>query len=386
MTATAQTLGPLPEWNLADLYASPEDPKFEADMKTGEDLARAFAEKYRGKLASLGGAGLAAALKDYEAMSDLLGRTGSYAQLYYVGDTTDSQRGKFYGDVSARLTEISTMLLFFELEMNRIDDAAMSEAMKVPALAHYRPWIDNLRMEKPYQLDDKLEELFLEKSQTSSAAFNRLFDETMAGLRFEVDGEKLSLEPTLNMMQSPDEAVRRKGADALARTFGENVKLFTLITNTLAKDKEISDRWRGFKDISDARHLSNRVEPEVVAALVESVAAQLREDLAPLLQDEGEVAGQGPADALGPQCAAALGRYARGAVGRGAGDGVVGLRTICARDGVDRQDLLRQALDRRAVAPRQGAGRLRAPDRALGAPLRAAELPGQDAGRDDAGP
>jgi oligoendopeptidase F len=271
MTAAAQTLGPLPEWNLADLYASPEDPQFAGDMKRGEELARAFAEKYRGKLASLSGEGLAAALKDYEALSDLLGRTGSYAQLYYVGDTTDSQRGKFYGDVSAKLTEISTLLLFFELELNRIDDAALEQAMKVPALAHYRPWIENLRMEKPYQLDDKLEELFLEKSQTSSSAFNRLFDETMAGLRFEVDGEMLSLEPTLNLMQSPDEAKRRKGSEALAKTFGANIKLFTLITNTLAKDKDISDRWRGFKDISDARHLSNRVEPEVVAALVESV-------------------------------------------------------------------------------------------------------------------
>ena len=271
MTAAAQTLGPLPEWNLADLYASPEDPKFAGDMKRGEELARAFAEKYRGRLASLSGEDLAAALKDYEALSDLLGRIGSYAQLYYVGDTTDSQRGKFYGDVSAKLTEISTLLLFFELELNRIDDAALEQAMKVPALAHYRPWIENLRMEKPYQLDDKLEELFLEKSQTSSSAFNRLFDETMAGLRFEVDGELLSLEPTLNLMQSPDEAKRRKGSEALAKTFGANIKLFTLITNTLAKDKDISDRWRGFKDISDARHLSNRVEPEVVAALVESV-------------------------------------------------------------------------------------------------------------------
>ena len=271
MTAAAQTLGPLPEWNLADLYASPEDPKFAGDMKRGEELARAFAEKYRGRLASLSGEDLAAALKDYEALSDLLGRIGSYAQLYYVGDTTDSQRGKFYGDVSAKLTEISTLLLFFELELTRIDDAALEQAMKVPALAHYRPWIENLHMEKPYQLDDKLEELFLEKSQTSSSAFNRLFDETMAGLRFEVDGEMLSLEPTLNLMQSPDEAKRRKGSEALAKTFGANIKLFTLITNTLAKDKDISDRWRGFKDISDARHLSNRVEPEVVAALVESV-------------------------------------------------------------------------------------------------------------------
>ena len=269
--AAAPNLGHLPEWNLADLYASPEAPEFSADMKKGEELARAFAEKYRGKLASLDGAALAGALREYEALSDLLGRTGSYAQLYYVGDTTDSKRGKFYGDVSAKLTDISTLLLFFELELNRIDDAALKQKMQVPALAHYAPWIDNLRMEKPYQLDDKLEELFLEKSQTSSAAFNRLFDETMAGLRFEVNGETLPLEPTLNLMQSPDEAQRKAGSDALAKTFGENIKLFTLITNTLAKDKDISDRWRGFKDIADARHLSNRVEPEVVAALVEAV-------------------------------------------------------------------------------------------------------------------
>ena len=187
--AAAQTLGPLPEWNLADLYASPDSADFARDMKKGEELSKAFAEKYRGKLASLDGAALAQALKDYEQISDLLGRTGSYAQLYYVGDTTDSQRGKFYGDVSAKMTEISTLLLFFELELNRVEDAALEKAMQVPALAHYRPWIENLRMEKPYQLDDKLEELFLEKSQTSAAAFNRLFDETMAALRFDVDGE-----------------------------------------------------------------------------------------------------------------------------------------------------------------------------------------------------
>ncbi len=270
---TSAALGPLPEWNLADLYASPEDKSFADDMKKGEAEAKAFAEKYRGKLAGLSGDELAGALKAYEALSDLLGRTGSYAQLYYVGDTTDSARAKFYGDVNAKLTEVSTQLLFFELELNRIDDKALAEKLKSKALAHYKPWIDNLLMEKPYQLDDKLEELFLEKSQTAAGAFNRLFDETMAGLRFTVDGEELSLEPTLHLLVDSDEAKRKAGSEALAKTFQANLRLFTLITNTLAKDKDISDRWRGFKDIADARHLSNRVEPEVVAALVSAVHA-----------------------------------------------------------------------------------------------------------------
>jgi oligoendopeptidase F len=272
MTASA-ALGQLPEWNLADLYASPKDPQFAADVKRSEELTQEFAKKYKGKLAKLSGDKLAGALQDYEELSDLMGRVGSYAQLYYVGDTTDPVRAKFYGDVSDKLTQISTLLLFFELELNRIDDAALEKAMKKPALAHYRPWIENLRKERPYQLDDKLEELFLEKSQTGFGAFNRLFDETMAELRYTVDGQELMLEQTLNLLLNPDEAKRKAGAEALARTFKENLRLFTLVTNTLAKDKEISDRWRGFKDIADSRHLSNRVEPEVVAALVSAVRA-----------------------------------------------------------------------------------------------------------------
>jgi oligoendopeptidase F len=272
MTASA-ALGNLPEWNLSDLYTAPDAAAFKADMQLGEAEAKVFAKKYKGKLAKLPGADLAEALKAYEAISDLLGRTGSYAQLYYVGDTTDAARGKFYGDVNSKHTEISTQLLFFELELNRIDDAALEQVMQEPGLNHYRPWIENLRKERPYQLDDKLEELFLEKSQTSYSAFNRLFDETMADLRFEVDGESLAIEPTLNLLQSPDESKRKAGALALAKTFQENLRLFTLITNTLAKDKDISDRWRGFTDIAAARHLSNRVEPEVVDALVAAVRA-----------------------------------------------------------------------------------------------------------------
>jgi oligoendopeptidase F len=264
-------LANLPEWNLNDLYSAPDSAALRADIATSEGDCAAFAASYQGKLASLDGAGLAGALKTYEGLSDLIGRIASFAQLYYVGDTTDSERAKFYGDINAKLTELSTALLFFELEFNQLDEAALAAAMATPALAHYKPWIDNLRMEKPYQLDAKLEQLFLEKSQTGAGAFNRLFDETMAGLTFEVNGKTLRLEPTLNLLQSPDEAVRKAGAEALAKTFSANVKLFTLITNTLAKDKSISDQWRGFKDIADARHLSNRVEPEVVAALLAAV-------------------------------------------------------------------------------------------------------------------
>jgi oligoendopeptidase F len=278
MLDAAPQLGPLPEWNLGDLYESGESPAFKEDLRKARSVAEAFADRYKGKLAEMataadGGERLAQSLKDYEELDELLGRVGSYAQLFYVGDTTDPKRAKFYGDVTQALTDISVLLVFFELELNRIADATMEAALKTPALARYRPWIDDLRKERPYQLDDRLEQLFQEKSVTGYSAWNRLFDETMADLKFTVDGQELLLEPTLNLLLDPDQNKRRAAADALAATFRANLRLFAQITNTLAKDKEISDRWRGFKDIADARHLSNRIEPEVVDALVKAVRA-----------------------------------------------------------------------------------------------------------------
>ena len=195
----------------------------------------------------------------------------SYAGLVYSGDTTDSARAKFYGDTQERLTAASSDLLFFTLEMNRLDDTLIDGLIQKAPLSHYRPWIEDLRRDKPYQLDDRIEQLFHEKSVTGRGAWNRLFDETISSLRFDIGGESLPIEPTLNRMLDTDEAVRKEAAQALSATFRENLRSFTLITNTLAKDKEISDRWRGFEDVADSRHLANRVERETVDALVSAV-------------------------------------------------------------------------------------------------------------------
>ncbi len=269
-------LGKLPEWNLTDLYAGPDSAELKADLATSDRAATAMQESYQGKLAALadggkGGKALVQAVREFEALNDLLGRVISYASLLYAADTSDPKRQKFYGDIQEKITTISSKLLFFPLELNRLDDAVLETAMETSELGHYRPWLEDLRKEKPYQLDDKLEQLFHEKSVTGRGAWNRLFSETMTSLRFDVGGEKLSLEPTLNRLLDPDGKKRREAAEALAREFKANGRLFTLITNTLAKDKEISDRWRGFADIADSRHLANRVEREVVDALVAAV-------------------------------------------------------------------------------------------------------------------
>jgi oligoendopeptidase F len=268
----------LPEWDLSALYASPDDPSIERDIQVAGDAAVNLADRAKGKIEAIlkapgGAAAFAALIADYEKLDDLLGRLGSYAGLLYSGDTTDPQRMKFYGDMQEKITAISSGLLFFTLEINRIDDSLIEAGFAEPALAHYRPWLTDIRLDKPYQLEDRVEELFHEKSITAYSAWNRLFDETISGLRFPVDGEELAIEPTLHLLQEADPGKRKAAAEALGKVFGENIGIFARITNTLAKDKEISDRWRGFKDIADSRHLANRVEREVVDALVEAVRA-----------------------------------------------------------------------------------------------------------------
>ena len=273
--ATAD-LGALPEWRLTDLYQGMDSSQFAADFERAEGEARRFAEAYRGKLAALAdrpdaGETLAAAVRAYESMQDLAGRIMAYASLLYASDTSDPGIAKFHADAQERVTALAGDLLFFELELNRLDDAKLNAAMAAPALGHYRPWLEDIRKEKPHQLADDLERLFLDKSVSAAAAWNRLFDDTIAALRFDFEGESLTLEPLLGKLMDPDEKKRETAASALAKTLGANLRLFALVMSTLAKDKETSDRWRKFKDVADSRHLANRVEPEVVEALVEAV-------------------------------------------------------------------------------------------------------------------
>ena len=272
----AAALGNLPEWNLSDLYSGMDAPELARDLNVAANDSAAFEARWKGKLAAAaaqtGDDGLGAAMREYETLDEVMGRIGSYAGLLYAGDTSDPACAKFYGDVQEKLTDASAHLLFFTLELNLIDDEIVERALaNDESFARYSPWVVDLRKDKPYQLEDRVEQLFHEKSVTGRGAWNRLFDETMTGLRFDVGGDLLALEPTLNQLQSPDGAVRQRGAEALAKTFRENLRTFSLITNTLAKDKEISDRWRGFEDIADSRHLANRVERDVVDALAAAV-------------------------------------------------------------------------------------------------------------------
>jgi oligoendopeptidase F len=263
----------LPTWDLGDLYSAPDSPAVEADFVMADQAARTFATGLQGKLAGLSGAALAAAVGEYERIEEVLGRLMSYAQLLFSGDSTDAEIGRFYQTVSERVTAISSHLLFFALELNRLDDATLEQKLSDAALARWRPWLRDLRVFRPHQLSDELEKLLHEKEVTGRSAWSRLFDETTAGMRVTVNGEALTVSAALNKLSDQNRLVREAAGRAIGAAFGDSIKLFSLITNTLAKDKEIIDTWRHYPRPGSYRNRSNMVEDEVVDALVSAVRA-----------------------------------------------------------------------------------------------------------------
>ncbi len=263
----------LPSWDLRDLYPSPDSPEITHDLARAEADARRFAGQHAGRLGAHAGAALAAAIAEYERIEEILGRVMSYAQLLFSGDSNDPAIGRFYQMMSERVTAISTHLLFFTLELNRLEPAALEPKLADPALERWRPWLRDLRVFRPHELSDELEKLLHEKEVTGRAAWSRLFDETIAAMRIPVRGEELTVSGALNLLSDQDRDLREAAAHAIGEAFGRNVRLFSLVTNTLAKDKEIIDNWRHYPRPGSYRNRANMVEDEVVDALVAAVTA-----------------------------------------------------------------------------------------------------------------
>ena len=268
------SLGNLPEWDLSDLYTGEDAPELTRDMAWLEKACADFAADYEGRLAALDAKGMLECVLRYEKIDVIGGRIMSFAGLRYYQNTMDSGRAKFFSDCQDKITTFTTPLVFFTLEINRIEDAKLDALFAANAeLARYRPIFERLRAMRPYQLSDELEKFLHDQSVVGAAAWNKLFDETIAGLTFDVDGEEYNIEGTLNFLTDPDREKRELAARELAKVFGENVKLFARVHNTLTKEKEVEDRWRKMPTPQIGRHLSNHVEPEVVEALRNAVVA-----------------------------------------------------------------------------------------------------------------
>ncbi len=272
-TAGSGGLGNLPEWDLSDLYASEDAPELARDLDWLQEECAAFAADYEGKLAELDADGLLTCVQRNEKINNIAGRIMSFAGLRYYQLTTDADRAAFLSDCQEKVTIATTPLVFFTLELNRIEDSVLDAHLAASAeLARYDSVFRRIRAMKPYQLSDELEK-FMHDLGIVGDAWEKLFDETIAGLTFTVDGEELNIEGTLNLLTEQDRSKREAAARELARVFGENIKTFARVHNTQAKEKEIIDRWRGMPSPQTGRHLSNDVEPEVVEALREAVVA-----------------------------------------------------------------------------------------------------------------
>ncbi|TWB11898.1 oligoendopeptidase F [Nitrospirillum amazonense] len=279
MTATADSTAPLgtlptwdlPTWDLSDLYSGPDSPGLRADLERVEREAQAFHGRYSGKLPGLSGKELGQAVATYEALDEALTRIMSYAGLLYAGDQSDGAIARFYQSMQEKVTAVSVHLLFFTLELNQLADKDIDAKLKAPELHRYAAWLRDVRIFRPHQLSDELERFLHEKAVVGRNAWTRLFDETMASLRFRIDGQDLTSAEALNLLSAPESAVRKAAALEIGAVLGRNIKLFALITNTLAKDKEIEDKWRRYDQPWSSRNLSNRVEDAVVEALVGAV-------------------------------------------------------------------------------------------------------------------
>ena len=270
-SASGDPLGDLPEWNLDDLYTGQDAPELKRDLDWLEQACASFAADFEGKLDALDAPAFLDCVLRNEKINQIAGRIMSFAGLRYYQLTTDAERAKFMSDLQEKITNFTTPLVFFTLEINRLpDDHLETLYAQNGDLARYKPVFDRVRAMQPYQLSDELEK-FLHDLGVVGDAWERLFDETIAGLEFEVDGEALNIEGTLNLLTDPDRAKREMAARTLAEVFAENVKTFARVHNTQAKEKEIIDRWRGMETPQLGRHLSNQVEPEVVEALRNAV-------------------------------------------------------------------------------------------------------------------
>jgi len=266
-----EAVGALPEWDLSDLYPGPDSETLARDLAELATDAEAFSQRYQGRLAELSGAGLGVAVKTYEQLQEKIGRITSYASLMHAGNLADSEIGRFYQTMQERTNAVSTTLLLFTLELNRLEDADLEAKLTEPALSRYHPWLRDTRAFRPHQLSDEIEKLLHEKYVAGRAAWVRLFDETIADLRVPIRGKELTEPEALDLLSDGDPEIRREAALSIGEVLGKNIRTFALITNTLAKDKEIEDRWRRFPRPISSRNLANFVEDEVVDALITAV-------------------------------------------------------------------------------------------------------------------
>ena len=268
-----QAYSKLPVWRLQDLYPSINSNKIKLDLNYIKKSSKLFEKKFEGKIKKLNSIELFKAIKKLEKIDEVTDKILSFAHLL-IAENSDHEKNKiFFQLMQEKITDYSSCLIFFTLELNQIEEKKINILLKKTFLKKFKTWIKNRRSFKPYQLNKQLEKLLQDKNITSSSAWIRLFDETISSLRFPYKKKQLNSSEILNLLSDNNSNVRKIAAKSVGNILGQNVKLFATITNTLAKDKSINDNWRKLPNPVRARNLSNVVEDEVVEALVKTVTS-----------------------------------------------------------------------------------------------------------------
>lgn len=255
----------LPKWDLTDFYQNIDDKNIELDFKNLKIRSEKFTKDYKGKISNLSGDDLYYAIKENEEISEYFGKISSFSYLNYASDMLDQKNTAFYQNSSDKISEISKDLVFFELEINKISETNIEKLYnESEKLKKYKPFLRDVRIFKKHQLKEDIEKILLEKKSTGSSAWNRLFDETINNMKFPYDNKELNSSEIFNLLSSKEQETRKKSAKIIGETLGKNIRLFSFITNILAKDKNINDNLRNFKRPISSRNLNNFIEDEIV--------------------------------------------------------------------------------------------------------------------------
>ena len=262
-------------WDLGDLYSAHDDPSIEATLIDCRARAEKFAEQFRRLLQdpkSLTAATVFQALEEIEIIYEALGRAGSYAGLLYAADTAKPEYQDLEQRVEQRSTEVRNLLLFFELEWLKFDDAVANRILADPSLAAYHHYLASLRRYRPHTLTEPEEKILNERDNTGRNAFGRLFSEVTSSLAFTLERngkkEELNLSQILSLLHDADRALRQRAMETLYEELSQHGQVLTFVYDTLIQDNLTMDRLRRYPDPLAQRHLSNEIEGKAVQTMM----------------------------------------------------------------------------------------------------------------------
>ncbi len=261
----------LPVWDLTEIYTDIKDPKIKTDLKKIRDSSNKFVKKWKGRIKDLNPSDFLSCIETYQKICESLHKIGTHSSLIFATNMEDAEISRYNSSVSDEFTEIFSSLIFFTLELSKVNDVKIQNWMNDKKCSKWEPYLKVLRKRNPYLLDPLVEEMLIEKSATGRSAWVRLFDETSASLRFPFKEGELSEAEILNLLSDPDPNNRKLAGKSLSNILEKNKRVFSMILNVISRDRFIEDNKRGFKNIVSSRNLDNDVEDEVVDALVHTV-------------------------------------------------------------------------------------------------------------------